>query len=159
MIITVNTDASFFRREKRGSYAFWIVCDEFKIKKSGVLRDEVNQPEEAEFKCVINALNELFKKETKRRVTKIVVNTDCLNVICCVANDEKSIKKYKLFKLMPLAKYLYKLHKKSRLNNVPIDFRHVKAHNENIDARSFVNNWCDMAAKQALREHLNAIVI
>lgn len=154
MIVTINTDASFSRKLKIGSYAFWIVCDEFRIKKSGVLKDQVKRPEEAEFKCVINALFELFNKQTSRPVSKIIVNTDCLNVICCVANDEKSIAKYKLSKLMPLAHTLKKLHAKSNLKNICIELRHVKAHTNNPDARSYVNNWCDTAAKNELHKIL-----
>jgi hypothetical protein len=38
MVVTINTDASFSRKYNVGSYAFFILCNEFKIAKSGTSR-------------------------------------------------------------------------------------------------------------------------
>lgn len=54
--ITVNTDASFSKEEKVAGYAFYIVCDLFKIAKGGIIKSQVETPQDAEMMCMANAL-------------------------------------------------------------------------------------------------------
>jgi len=104
MLVTINTDASFI--DGFAGYAFWIVCNEFKVLKAGVLRTKVKRPEIAEFKCIINAIHILFKNDCKN-VTKIIINTDCLNVIHCIQNDKNKIDKYRLKKEFTILTVLF----------------------------------------------------
>lgn len=155
MIITINTDASFSYAHQKGSFAFWIVCNEFKILKSGVLRKKVKRAEVAEFRCIINALHTLFKRDCSK-AKKIIINTDCLNVIHLIKNDKDAISKYRLRTWgEPLVNTYKQLRRDSRYKNLEIEFRHVRAHTGISDARSYVNEWCDTNAKAALQEEIN----
>lgn len=156
MIVTINTDASFSKTHQIGSFAFWIVSNEFRIKQAGLLRKKVKRPEIAEFRCIINALHILFKKDCSK-VTRIIVNTDCLNVIHLVKNDKHAIARYGLKGdgFPELVKTFKSLKSGSKIPLVPIELRHVKAHTSNSDARSYVNDWCDKNAKEALMKKVN----
>ena len=144
MLVTINTDASFI--QGFAGYAFWMVCNEFKVLKAGVLRGKVKRPEIAEFKCVINALHILFKNDCKN-VTKIIINTDCMNVIHCCQDNKAEIKKYGLnVKEFPELTDMFKKIMKGK--NIEVEFRHVKSHTGINDARSYVNQWCDREAKK-----------
>ncbi len=96
MIVTINTDASYSKKYQVGSYAFWIVCDEFRLKKSGMLKEKAPRPEIAEFRSVMNALHTLFAKKVSVKITRIIVNTDCLNVIHLLENNKAAIREYNL---------------------------------------------------------------
>lgn len=155
MIVTINTDASFSKEHQRGSFAFWIVCDKFKILKSGILRRQVIRPEVAEFKCIINALHILLN-ENISTVTRIVINTDCLNVIHLINNDKKEIKKYQLAQWgNTLVETFKRMREENEIMHIPITMKHVKSHSGIGDARSYVNEWCDTQAKLALKRALN----
>lgn len=95
MIVTINTDAAWHTEYKIAGYAFWIVCDQGKFCHSGVLKKRVSRPEIAEFKCILNAIHVLGRLNYKD-VGKIIVNTDCLNVIHLIKGDKKKINLYRL---------------------------------------------------------------
>lgn len=158
MIVTINTDASFSKTHQIGSFAFWIVSNEFRIKQAGLLRKKVKRPEIAEFRCIINALHVLYNSDCSK-VTRIIVNTDCLNVIHLVKNDKQAIERYRLKRdgFPELVKTLKTLKNQSKIPLVPIELRHVKAHTGSSDARSYVNDWCDRKAKAALMEKINKL--
>ena len=143
MLVTVNTDASFHPDSKHGAYAFWIVCDEFRLKRSDVFKTKCRNPDDAEARCIINALSALKNRPDIR----IIVNTDSLNAIALLTNNKKHIRRY-----MGNRKWTHitKAFKKLNLSN--IEFRHVKAHSGKGDKRSYVNEWCDRKAKSELRK-------
>lgn len=148
MIVTINTDASFSRKMQRGTYAFWIICDEFKVTMSGVLKKEISRPEIAEFQCVINALFIAISTETKRSINKIIINTDCLNVISIINQNKTLCDKYKLNKWGSgyRSRYIHLL-KTYAVDESIIEFRHIKAHEHTNTPRNYVNQWCDDNAK------------
>lgn len=152
MLVTINTDASYVHGY--AGYAFWIVCNEFKVLKAGTLRSKVKRPELAEFKCIINALHILFKNDCKS-VNKIIFNTDCLNVIHLLKKDKISIKKYGLkgYGFEDLVEKFYNILKNRK--DIEIEFRHVKSHTGINDARSYVNEWCDREAKKYAKIRFN----
>lgn len=150
MIVTINTDASFSQKHQRGSFAFWIVSDRFKLLKSGLLRRQVSSPQIAEFRCIINAFHVLLNEDVSD-VHKIIVNTDCLNVIHLIKGDKENIRRYRLASWgSNLVSTLEQMLIAKRLNPSIIEMRHVKAHTDNTDARSYVNDWCDREAKRHL---------
>ncbi len=154
MLVTINTDASFHPILKHGAYAFWIICDDFKISKSGVFRDKCINPDDAEAKCMINALKSLLSTNNNTNViTKIIINTDSLNGIALIKNDKEHIKRYigKNIKRWKHIRIAYHNVLKFNKNKFVIEFRHVKAHTNINDKRSYVNNWCDSEAKKELR--------
>ncbi len=154
MLVTINTDASFSNHFKIGTYAFWAVCNDFKITKSGVFRNKCRNPDDAEAKCIINALKVVLLAHSG--VTRIIINTDSLNAIALLTNDREHVKKYignnqKMWKYLRTA-YNVLLHNYKA--KIKIEFRHVKAHSGIDDKRSYVNEWCDSEAKNQLRKYL-----
>lgn len=147
MLVTINTDASFHPSLKYGAYAFWAICDDFKITKSGVFRKKCINPDDAEAKCIINALTVVLLAH--KGISKIIINTDSLNAIAYLTNDRTHIRKYGLItnKGTEFNRLFYGIIKKTS-----IEFRHVKAHSGVNDKRSYVNEWCDSEAKKQLRK-------
>lgn len=157
MIVTINTDASWHNETKYGSYAFWMVSNAGKVQHSGALRNKCARPETAEFRCILNAIEVLGRMKWPN-VQRVVVNTDCLNVIHVIKNDTRAIKKYGLAtwgaKLMTEYNLLLMKH---GMNKKEFDFRHVKAHTSTESKREYVNQWCDDKAKEALMKKLNSL--
>lgn len=152
MIVTINTDASFSRKHQVGTFAFWIVCDRFKILKSGRLRKQITRPEIAEFKCIINAMHVLLN-ENISDIHQIVINTDCLNVIHLIERDKKNINRYGLKSWgQYLVARLDLLRMEKKAFHIPIKMKHVKSHTGIGDARSWVNEWCDTQAKAEMNK-------
>jgi len=155
MLVTINTDASFHPSLKYGAYAFWAICDDFKITKSGVFRSKCINSHDAEAKCIINALKVVLLAH--KGISKIIVNTDSLNGIALLTNDKEHIKKY-MGQNQVMWKHIRKaFHEtmKYNKNKVEIEYRHVKAHSGVKDKRSYVNEWCDSEAKKQLRKTIN----
>lgn len=154
MIVTINTDASFSNTFKRGSYAFWIISNSGKIAKSGILKQAVGRPEQAEFMCIINAIHTLIVQDWKN-IEKVVINTDCLNVIHIIKDCKYSIEKYKLKKWgNHLKSRMVKILLNSSLAKTPFEFRHVRAHQEIQSSKQYVNDWCDKEAKLAMNRFI-----
>ena len=145
-LITINTDASWSRVTGWGSYAFWAVCNDFKIQKSGVFKTKCSNPDTAELKCIINALSCVAKKG---KFSKIIVNTDSLNSIHIFENDLPKLVKYGLGHGKSFRKMFNK-----EFGHLKIEFRHVKAHKTPTDGRTYVNAWCDENAKLVLKDFL-----
>lgn len=154
MLVTINTDASFHKHLKFGSYAFWAICNDWKITKSGVFRKKCQTSDDAESKCIINALTVILKSH--KGISKIIINTDSLNAIAYLTKDENHIKRYGLsmpkmrqfqqcLTMLPILK-----------NRIEIEYRHVKAHSGVNDKRSYVNEWCDSEAKKQLRMKISS---
>lgn len=148
MLVTINTDASFHPKLKYGAYAFWAVCDDFKITKSGVFRKKCIDPDDAESKCIINALTVILKAH--KGITKIIINTDSLNAIAYLTKDKNHINKYRL-SMSKMRQFQLCLSLLPMPKNLKIEYRHVKAHSGVEDKRSYVNEWCDLEAKKQLR--------
>lgn len=149
MLCTINTDASYHKHFFVGAYAFWIKSDAFTLKKMGWFNDKCYDPTECEAKCIINAIHTLLSTCSSRNITKIIINTDALNFIHVMKNDVKKIKKYKLDYLKKYQAAILR-----QFDNydgkIIYEFRHVRAHTEKDDARSFINEWCDKNAKEQL---------
>ena len=145
MLVTINTDASFHNNSKLGAYAFWAISNEFKITKSGVFKKPCNSSQDAEAKCIINALKVVLLAH--KGISKIVINTDSLHSAIILQGGIRrpdTIKRWKS---------ITKVYKEliGNFPNVKIEFRHVKAHSGTRDARSYVNEWCDRQAKKQLK--------
>jgi ribonuclease HI len=146
--ITVNTDASFHPQLKVGGYAFYIVCDLFKIQKAGQFKRQPRTPMEAEMMCMANALHTLLSQPELPAARLIVINSDCLY------SFEKISRKSNDAIGRTVASILREVRKKTSFRDVVMpqfEFRHVKAHTTATDARSHVNRWCDMEAKRWMR--------
>jgi len=153
MLVTINTDASFDSKFKVGAYAFWAVSNNFKITRSGVFKTKCYSPDDAESRCLINALALIIKNHPQ--TSKIIVNSDSLNAIAILTEDRAHIKRYMKHReknFVHIQKAFSKIfHKKS----TSIEFRHVKAHTTVSDSRTYVNDWCDKEAKSQLKNHIS----
>ena len=138
--ITINTDASFHPTKKTSGYAFYIVCDLFKITKGGHFKQPVINILEAETKCIGNALATLLSQDLPK-VKLIVVNTDSLFAINSILRNRKSLN----VKMREIVK------KVETKTGGTVEFRHVKAHTNNKDSRSWVNKWCDKESKKWMK--------
>lgn len=162
MIVTINTDASFSKLYQRGTYAFWIKSNKGKITKSGLLRNECSRPEIAEFRCIVNAMHKLAEANWAD-ITKVIINTDCMNVIYLIARDNKKIKRFGLFPwgsdTLNKFESMVSSYRKTFLKGVPIELRHVKAHVSTKSDREWVNDWCDKEAKRHMAAYLKTQLI
>lgn len=147
--ITVNTDASFNPQHKIGGYAFYIVCDLFKIQKGGMFKVQPKTAMEAEMMCMANALYTLLSQKELPTTKWVIINSDCLF----------SFERIKRKSQDAIGKQVSEMLRKVRLKTsykgviMPkFEFRHVKAHNGTPDARSYVNDWCDKEAKKWMRQ-------
>ena len=154
MLVTINTDASFHPNLKYGAYAFWAICNDWKITKSGVFRKKCIDPDDAEAKCILNALTVVLK--SRKGITKIIINTDSLNATAYLLNDKKHVQKYRLStsKMRQFRTLYIDLIRKLKIE---VEFRHVKAHSGVNDSRSYVNEWCDAEAKRQMWSKVNSI--
>ena len=145
--ITINTDASFHPYYKVGGYAFYIVCDLFKIQKGGMFKNKAKNSQDCEAMAIANAIHTLIAQKELPSTTYIVINSDCISAYQAVGLKRKGI--YKI-----TAEALRSLRKRTiGKKGVPkFQFRHVKAHNGTPDARSYVNDWCDNEAKRWMRK-------
>ncbi len=149
-IVTINTDAGFFPMQKVGSYAYWIKADGLHLHGSGMFRDKCNNPTDAEYKAIINALH-VLKCSGYIPIKKIIFNRDNINVESKKKGHDNQRKIYLLIR---------QLRKQSIKNKIikgiyPFyEFRHVKAHNGTSDKRSWVNDWCHNQCSLRLKEWL-----
>jgi len=154
MIVTINTDASFSRKHKLGAYAFWIVCDLGKMLKSGVVKN-AESIIHCEMAAIANALFLFKKSDLNKGVHKIIINSDCEQAFFHIKRKSKYKEGSYIYRKMREIKY------KSKSTRYPLykffNLRHVKAHTENNDSRSWVNNWCDKEAKKQLGIQLKAL--
>jgi ribonuclease HI len=140
--ITINTDASWHPEYKVGGYAFWIVCDKFKITKSGKFKTNPKSSTEAEIMAIGNAIHALLSINEPLECSLLVINTDSKQAISRIKSG-----------VCEYGKMVRSIHLKllSKINARKNKFRHVKAHSGKDDSRSFVNEWCDTEAKKWMR--------
>ena len=139
--ITINTDASFHPVKKVGGYAFYIICDLFKIQKSGMYKKNPKTPTESEIMCIGNAVATLLAQKELPECNILIINNDCYSAFVHI-NKGKTNNSKIVLKLINKAK---------KITGCKQEFRHVKSHNGTPDARSYVNDWCDREAKKWMR--------
>jgi ribonuclease HI len=138
---TINTDASYSHKYKRGAWAYWIKGQDFHVKKSGMFEQKLHSSFIAELLTFEKALQEINKViiPEHRSAVMLYVNSDSKFVLDTVAGTIKS----KSRKNQPIIKAIQ--HVVGQYNVVA---RHVKAHTGNLEEpRSWVNDWCDRAAR------------
>ena len=149
MLVTINTDASFYSEHKQGGYAFWIKSNLATVKYAAAFKNEIASSHDAEFKCLINALYKL--KSLGWTITEIYVNTDSQNMIDAIEDKDGKNKTNQT------------QHGQENINlykaittglKCPISLRKVQGHTHTKTARNWVNFWCDCQAKIAIRKKL-----
>ena len=146
--ITINTDASFCPETGASGYAFYAICDNFKIMKSGNFKKKPTVSWEAELFCLGNAIHTVLSQTDLPESKHIVINTDCDSMIGMLNRPQDKIKQkwgVPVKQVHMLAGRLKNVCKTPKKN---LKYRHVKAHTSIKDARTWVNNWCDKEAKK-----------
>lgn len=143
--LTVNTDASYYDKTGIGAYAFWIFGADGKKKAAGVFKTKF-EPKLAPLTCEILAIgNALFTVSSLGfRFDIIIINTDCTKAAEFFCNPHDNGDQQTNYAKL-IFKALIKKHK------AKFQFRHVSAHAGNMEGRNFVNEWCDLAARNARR--------
>lgn len=139
MIITINTDASFSKEFNFWTYAYWIKSDNFLYKGSGVFKDKVDNSTDAESRAIAVAL--WILKQQKAEFDILVINRDNIGA------KPTGNKPYQIHLKNQLKKYKEVLVNEYGSKIRKIIFKHVKAHTNVKDSRSYVNKWCDEACK------------
>lgn len=149
--VTLNTDGSLDWGSKQGSpgkagYAYWISSDIGRLPDC----DNSMGPELA---AIAKGIYFIRNHPELKKVTKIIVNTDCEPAISWIASINRSRKKDKKHKgsLQNVARHhiLLMIDKYKGLDPVKVEYRHVKAHTNDLsEARKYVNDWLDKKAKE-----------
>jgi len=142
-VITINCDASYHPKHKTAGYAFYIVCDLFKVHHSGMFKKQhPDSANEAEMMCMGNAIAALLTMKELPTAKWIILNGDCQRAFKCILSKQGALgnKINKLWKDL-IVKTKCQKHA----------MRYVKAHNGSPDKRSAANEWCDREAKKWMR--------
>lgn len=145
--ITINTDASYHSELKVGGYAFTIVCDLFRINKSGRFKTPPKSSQDAEIMCIGNAIHTLLTQPELPNTQYLIVNTDCKWGYRAILESKKSRAK----SVRALWEQLIE-----EVGSHKSEFRHVRAHTGANDRRSKANHWCDQEARKQMH---NAVMI
>lgn len=141
-VITINTDASYNPSDNSGGYGIWIKSDFFTIKNHGKFKSKIVDANEAEIKAIVNALkilrSKLISNSFPVRFNVLIFNCDN----ACARNIINRKKYSERFK-----------HEGEMLLNLISGFdvsyaKHINGHKKAINARQYVNNWCDKMSKK-----------
>lgn len=147
---TINTDASYHHKKEVAAWACWIKSSHYLIKKAELFEEFPANSSTAEALAIENALaalddlisaEEFLQHQRDTVGIKLYINTDSMWTIQAIRGNVKR------------SKHLAIAHRvKSLADRYEIDIRHVKAHTDKDDARSWVNDWCDKQAKRLVWE-------
>lgn len=143
--VTITTDASFDHKHQVGGWACWVSAKHGSYKRSGVFKASPTTPADAEIKAAIIGLHIFLKLNLK--TDKLILNSDnqlVVNILNKVASKSS-------FNVTPSAQDLVKYANKVRSTGVKLMSRHVKAHVRVLQARQYVNAWCDRQSRKEMR--------
>ena len=133
-ICTIVTDASFCAKTNVAGWACWVVYDGQREKRYGAFKGIVQHSGHAEIKAILNGL---YIAKQLHDPQHYHVVSDCLNAMDNLKIGREKVWRRKMLEI---------------IGESNITFKHVKAHTNVQDARSFVNRWCDEHAKKSMKE-------
>ncbi|HWV46985.1 MAG TPA: RNase H family protein [Nitrospira sp.] len=143
MRVTVMCDASHCPETHVAGYGFWLASSRGSWGGGGRIVRQVSNPMVAEMMAIANSLWIGLNKGTICSGDHLLIQSDCIG-----AMD-------KLTKLVPKTKeeievrsYFTKMVCEHKLK---VDFRHVRGHTGQKDARSCANHHCDRRAYREMR--------
>ena len=157
MLVTLNCDGSVDWGAKKGNpkkagWAYWISSDVGRFKAYGRCPDCTNSmgPELA---AIAKGIHFIRNHPKLKVATKIIVNTDCEPAISWIKtiNRQRSSDKKHKGTLHNVARHhiLRMVNSYKGLDPVKVEYRHVKAHTNDLsEARKWVNDWLDKKAKE-----------
>lgn len=149
MLITINTDGSYFPETGQAGFAFWISSDKGRFCRYGKLKDAKNALE-AELQSLANALHFCRTHPDLKECKKIIINCDCLN-LKSIIEKPNALRKNKQKRLRQLRGKLQEYIGKFRGCKCEYEFRWCPAHKKVTDARTYVNRQLDKAAKKGAK--------
>jgi len=149
MLITINTDGSYFPETGEAGFAFWISSSKGKFRRYGKLKDAKNALE-SELMCLINALHFCRTHPDLKECKKIIINADCLGLKHMLENPH-GLKRKKQKRLRQLRGKLQEYIGTFRGCKCEYEFRWCPAHKKVVDARTYVNRQLDKAAKKGAK--------
>jgi ribonuclease HI len=141
--VTINCDASYHPKLKKGGWAFWISYSEGSLKHYGVFNKEIKDSTEAELKAICNAFH-YVQKRFGESIKMIFVNCDNEFVRSTIKRRIHS-EKYKTETDL-LLNYTSKYEL--------IIVKEIRGHQGSNNPRQFVNNWCDKYSRSYLKEKI-----
>lgn len=152
---TINTDASHEPKTGTAAWAAWIRSSHYLIKEAAVFDEPQPNSSVAELLAIEQALilldnlineHEFLQYYHERKAIVLYINTDSMWTIHAMRGIVKRSKHVKEARRV-----------KSLADQFVIVPRHVKGHSDGDTPRSWVNNWCDRAARGLLRKRMEEI--
>lgn len=143
MNITILADASHCPDTKAGGYGYWIASARGKKGGSGVLNGQILSSTLAEMMAIANAIYCGIKEGLVCGNDVLLVQTDCESAIYALTLKRRGSEEEK-----KVIEYVQKI---AKLLKLTIEYKHVKGHTKNKEARFAANNACDRAARKAMR--------
>jgi ribonuclease HI len=150
---TINTDASHHPQTKVSAWACWIKSSHYKMRDAGLLEGGAANSSVAELMAVEQALILLDNLiatqpflQSRTEPIKLYINTDSIWAIQALSGNMKRSKHIEIAKRI-----------RALTDGFEIEVRHVKAHTNTDDARSWVNSWCDRAARKLVRARVEEL--
>jgi reverse transcriptase-like protein len=147
MLVTIHSDAGYSQDYNLGSWACWIKCDTFLLKRSGKLKDYVVDSTQCELMAIANALT-LVEKHVDVADCTLLIKTDSIGAMKIIRNGSRK------GRFQPILEHIRKILSKCTSYRL----RHVKAHKYKPSHAHFgqsqyhVNDWCDKQASKHLTE-------
>ena len=148
MIVTIFTDASFDDRARAGGWSAWVKyggAAATTLRFSAPFREKPCSSIGAELAAIANALHLAATRLPLTPDTFVILQTDCVPAIDLL---EGRWRKQRAAFLAACERSINETVAKAGFR---LELRHVRAHRHKVDRRSAVNEWCDTAAKSALR--------
>lgn len=152
--LTINTDASYNDKTGAAGFAYWIVADipnqERPSRFFGVGRGRQADVNESELTAILRAVRRVKAERVWRYADRIVFNTDSMKAIELLSRLKKRVPlgSHTPKRLRAVANAVWDIVKEWKKS---VDFRHVRAHTDKDDKRSYVNRWCDVESRRARR--------
>lgn len=152
--VTINVDGSYNPETQIGGYAFWILGPQGQLKQCGAFANKIPSTGHAPLLCetmaIANALYALLSLEWK--FDKLIINNDCKSGHNAIKTGQSEFAEtqycHVLFqKLKSLRNHEYK----KEINDW-VEFRHIQAHAANMEGKGYINEWCDLNARNARRK-------
>lgn len=122
----------------------WIRSDRYTIKGAAAFKSQPNSAMTAEAQALVNALTLLRTRETDLTNFKLIINNDCKWLHEHI-RGERPMRRPAVIVLVRQIREL--------LEGIDYELRHVPAHtNQLTNAKLYINDWCDRAAKAASRQ-------
>ena len=132
MFVTIFADASFCPNTKAAGFGGWAKYgQQGTVFKAGGRLYQCQTPTDAEYEAILEMLRRMIKRNIPVEKTILVIQSDCKPAI----QRCKTRRPREIFDLPVRA----------------IKFKWVKAHQGGVNARSYVNEFCDETAKYYMR--------